>query len=938
MQSYNKNEKKKHNYQKTQYQLKTTYPFIKGIPPASNWSNHFTSLIFPGGKYLTYISNSFIIVLDLIKKNFSQILSSYKISPKEKPNIIILLNKEKFLSVISSGDIIIFGLNNEGNFVEEIKTNKCDKVCLNAKYGVFDNEQNLLILSNDDKIFVYYLHHEEIYSANKLYEILNVDGIEYFITDMLLIKIGTNNYLVVSNNIGNIIIYKYDTIKYEQILKINSQKKENIYNIIFDKSTNLLFSINKSGTLNIYEINLNQNIPVKYTNIISLSNKFNDKTINEFYLYFTISFIQENNSSYILITSNQGRIFLYDIKKNEYKEIAENPHKNSIYAILLNNEQNKIIFFSSDYKISLFDLKYKENKEPSIRFLTCINTIPSKIKLLKQCSNKIFFLYQIQHQLYINSYDIKKEINTLDTLQNKIRIKYNNKENSKFNYNLSLFKLIDEERLLLINKKNEIIIYNIENEEVEYNYLFLTNEEIIINILFEENILYILYKSGKIIIYNIITKKIEKYKISNEIDKGSLMHLKDNIIIIIIKENKSELVQFYLLKNYIYVKLNEIIVPNIFYSNHYIFSNFNFFYFYAFDDTLKIFYMNFIYQYEIVKEKDLKEINYETYLEIINNLQNSRLYLNEKNYEFSALLQRSDVNKNNLSITNIVINEYFNMICSFSDGSIMYYILDIDKKNQNNYIINKIIYKYLIKVNFLLINDAIFINNENNKTENNYSFVTTSAEQSLKIIDPSNCNILNINFKPNLKNKSNSFNIEQVNNNYIINKSFTNLFSNYFFTQSMKEAKIFSENFTLPDNINNTSMEVLIYSYFNSEDKNISCINKIIEYARNKNKNKKESLEYIDEVCDYFSKKEKNNNKLIFGKEKDDNDIIDDLIELYCYVECLLYVKYKNLGLNIFVQCLEKIKKSIYLKQIFQVTKIENIIQYYKANFNIICE
>ena len=936
MQSYNKNEKKKHNYQKTQYQLKTTYPFIKGIPPASNWSNHFTSLIFPGGKYLTYISNSFIIVLDLIKKNFSQILSSYKISPKEKPNIIILLNKEKFLSVISSGDIIIFGLNNEGNFVEEIKTNKCDKVCLNAKYGVFDNEQNLLILSNDDKIFVYYLHHEEIYSANKLYEILNVDGIEYFITDMLLIKMGTNNYLVVSNNIGNIIIYKYDTIKYEQILIINSNKKENIYNIIYNKIENLLVSINKSGTLNIYKLSLSNNNILEYNNIITLTNKFNDQSIKEFYLYFSISFIKENITSFILVTSNQGRIFLYNIKNNEFKEIAENPHKNSIYSILINNQNNQVIFISSDYKISLFDIKYKDISQPSLNFVNCINTIPSKTKLLKQYNNKIFYLYQIQHQLYINRYDIKKEINCLDSLQNKLKIKNNiNNENNLYNYNLTLCQLIGEERILLINKMNEIIIYNIENDEIEYNFLFLKNDDLIIDIIYNTDILYILYKSGKLIIYNIETKKIEKYKISNIIEKANLLYIQNNIILIIIKENKSEVVQFYIFKNFIFIKLKGLIVPNEYFSYIYKISNLNIFYFYASGDNLAINYINIFKQYEILKNVDCKEIKYEQYLEIIDKLKDSLKYLNEKKYVFDSIFQRNDVN---LRITNIAINENLNMICSFSDGSVMYYIINIDSKYPNNYIINKIIYKYLIKVNFLLINDAIFINNENNKTENNYSFVTTSAEQSLKIIDPSNCNILNINFKPNLKNKSNSFNIEQVNNNYIINKSFTNLFSNYFFTQSMKEAKIFSENFTLPDNINNTSMEVLIYSYFNSEDKNISCINKIIEYARNKNKNKKESLEYIDEVCDYFSKKEKNNNKLIFGKEKDDNDIIDDLIELYCYVECLLYVKYKNLGLNIFVQCLEKIKKSIYLKQIFQVTKIENIIQYYKANFNIICE
>ena len=94
------------NQNKNKPQLKTTYSFIKGIPSASNWSNHFTSLIFPGGKYLLYISNSFIIILDLIQKKFHQILSSNKIFPKDKPNIIMILNNERFLCVLNSGDLL----------------------------------------------------------------------------------------------------------------------------------------------------------------------------------------------------------------------------------------------------------------------------------------------------------------------------------------------------------------------------------------------------------------------------------------------------------------------------------------------------------------------------------------------------------------------------------------------------------------------------------------------------------------------------------------------------------------------------------------------------------------------------------------------------------------------------------------------------------------
>jgi hypothetical protein len=272
------------------------------------------------------------------------------------------------------------------------------------------------------------------------------------------------------------------------------------------------------------------------------------------------------------------------------------------------------------------------------------------------------------------------------------------------------------------------------------------------------------------------------------------------------------------------------------------------------------------------------------------------------------------------------------MICSFNDGAVMYYVLDIDTKNQNNYIINKIIYKYLIKVNFLSINDALFINNIDNISENNYYFATTSSEQSLKITDPSNCNILNINFKPNKSNIVSSKNL----NNSIINKSFTNLFSNLFFTQSIKEAKKFSENFSLPDNITTeTSIEVLIYSYFQEQEKNLCSVQKIIEYANNKIKIKKQNMQYIEEIFDFFSGKEKHNDKLIFGIEKDNDKIIDILIEFYCYVECLLFIKYKNLGLEVFINSLEKIKKSVYIKQLFQATKIEKIIQYYKDKFNI---
>jgi hypothetical protein len=282
----------------------------------------------------------------------------------------------------------------------------------------------------------------------------------------------------------------------------------------------------------------------------------------------------------------------------------------------------------------------------------------------------------------------------------------------------------------------------------------------------------------------------------------------------------------------------------------------------------------------------------------------------------------------------------------------MFYIIDIDKKVKYCHIINKITYKYLIKSHYLSIGNSIFLDNTDKNEEekevfNSTLFASTSSEQSIKIIDVSNCNILNLYFFPeeekakdiNKASINNIINNSQINsNNYVINKSFTNLFSNYFFTQSYKDAKKFSEIFNLTEDINNSSLEQLIFSYYvDNKEKNLSTIQKVIEYANEKNNNKKQHSLYTEKICDFFTNKENKKNseyKTIFEIEKDKNIIIQNLINGFCYVESLLYIKYMSFGLDEFIQCLEKIKKSIYSKQLFQVTKIEKIIQYYKNVFN----
>lgn len=959
------NDKNNYTY-KPQIQLKTLYPFIKGIPPSSNWSNHFTSIFFWNKKYLLYISNSFIVVINLEKKIFAQILSSNKITPKDKPNVLLGLNDEKFLTITNSGEIIIFYINNENNFIEDLSINKIHKIIKTVKCILYNKQLKVLILSNEVKIYIYYFEFEKGINIYKIYEIDNINNDEYMITDMIIIDSNDSNcYLFVCNNIGNIILYNIDRIKYSQIFVIRD-KKENIFNICYDSINNLLCSINKSGTLNIYKIIMDSenNEKIEYNKIITLNNKFNDQSINEFYLYFSISFLynKENNNNYILATSNQGRIFIYDIKNNDFKEIAENPHKNCIYSILLNYDLNQIIFFSSDYKISLFNLIYSKTFEPSLNFLYCINTIPSKTKIFNQINNKIYYLYQIQHSLFINSYNIKKDKNFLETLQNRIKIFNNknikniNKDNSRYNYNINLCHLINEEKILLVNKMNEVIIYNLESEIKENNFSFLSSDYLIIDIMLYENCLYILYKQGLIIIFNLFSEKIEKYKITNSIDKGYLTYIRNGFIVVAVNEEKTNIIKFFLIKNYFLIQLYNFNynITNNFFSHRIILPDDNFYYIYSDNDNLNIFYINIHKQMEILNDDiKFKDINHKEYLKIIDDLNESITSISKEKYIFNEIFLRNDVNKNNFKMTNMAFNEKNNnLICSFSDGSVMLYIIDIDKKVKYCHIINKITYKYLIKSHYLSIINSIFLDNtvkneEEEEVYNSTLFASTSSEQSIKIIDVSNCNLLNLYFFPEKEqtkgNNKTSINNKIINsqinlNNYVINKSFTNLFSNYFFTQSYKEAKKFSEIFNLTEDINNSSLEQLIFSYYvDNKEKNLLTIQKVIEYANEKNNNKKQHSLYIEKICDFFTNKENKKNseyKTIFEIEKDKNIIIQILINGFCYVESLLYIKYMSFGLEEFIQCLEKIKKSIYSKQLFQVTKIEKIIQYYKNVLN----
>ena len=107
----------------------------------------------------------------------------------------------------------MFYLNIENVFFEDLSANKLNKIIKKVKCGLYDKKQKILILSNEEKIYLYSFEYEIELSMYKLYEIDNVNNDEYIITDMILIKNNDNNeekyYFFVCNNIGNIILYNW---------------------------------------------------------------------------------------------------------------------------------------------------------------------------------------------------------------------------------------------------------------------------------------------------------------------------------------------------------------------------------------------------------------------------------------------------------------------------------------------------------------------------------------------------------------------------------------------------------------------------------------------------------------------------------------------------------------------------------------------------------
>ena len=866
--------------------LKTLYQHLKGIPPSPNWGNNYSSIIFKD-KYLIYISNSFIIVIDLENKVFSQILSSNSIENNDRLNVICSINEQIFI-ITNLGKLIIYQIINN-KFVEDLDCENKFNINFNLNVKCFDyiENNNIIYTSNNSNFEIYNLLNDSI---KKLISIPFKDD-----NSIMIIKHLIHNnkiYITLGLKNGSIEIFLIENSEsFQSILKIESKK-----NMIFslDYLNEILFSIDKNGTLKAYKIDFENK---QFEILFIEKDKYNDKSINERYLYFSIFCISNNK---IIISSNQGRIFIYNYETKENKEISENPHKSSIFSIKLIKKLNQICFISSDDLISFFS-------NDSFNFLYHINTISKKIKFISVNENIIYFLIQNhQENVYIYKYNYTKELNTLNTIKREIEEKNEIKE----------FKVYKNQILYLRTCLNKIYVYDFDNDKITFDNFLSDNEmKILYTSFFKDNI-YFIDEFGSLIKFNLNEQKTIKYNIIN--DEITIIY-KSKIIPLEFIENDINIIILYS-ENYIYIFL-----VSKFYSKNILKISFKFIPTLTLKDEELIHNIIDIF---IKEDKQLKIFSLNFSDLIINSPTNYNEYLNYKEYLDKYQPKILEENFSNFfpkNIINFKLGNNNKFLSCQSDGVINYYTYN-NERNEINLL-------YRIRTSFLITNNILFIDDN--------LFMVFSNELCLKIFSPNDCIILSVKI---LSDKKNGI----IEKELIINKSFIKLTSSILFQQSLQNSKKFSDSYKLENNLKDDE-ETYIFSYYNNGILNLDSSLKIIEKEKINLTNQNDNNNYLLYLYQYLmnlilikkNEKEKKINikniELIYEKNNMSNEkIINILLQNGNFIECLLYIKINNLGIDSFLMVLEKIKYFLYLKQsMFQVIKIQKIIESHKIFYNI---
>lgn len=888
---------------------KTLYKHIKGVPPSPVWGNRFTSLIH-NNKNLLYISNTNIICINLITKTFTQMLSSNLFSPKDKPSIIIEISNEICLIITEEGKFSHFEYNSnqysEMTSFNNTYINLGIKKCKCALYFQF---QSMLIASLFSFEKDNYLFFISVNNFSKTFEYNKICDIPYnniSITDM--IQINEKNFAMSLSN-SSIEIFQIDSAtSINKVLSITGITAM-IFNIAYCPNDNKLASIDKNGTVNIYELDLPQK---KYSLYRTQKNKYNDKSILEQFLFFSLCAMEKS----FIISSNSGRLFIYDYQKDTIEELSENPHTSSIYNIIKYN--NFLCFVSSDHVISIYN-------SINLNFLFDVKTICYSPKAL--CVNKeekkLVIGCQMDNQVYLYEYWLNKNRNDLYTKIKQIKLDNDNDRLIQIKYDYH------NQHYALLSSKY-IIVFDFDNENLVYKKQF-KGEMRGMSFMVYQGKIYIGMNKGNVMIINYAVNKDNIVSISNQMSMLNQYVIINNqsmsefLFSIIEFETKASL---WIFNQLVSLKLIDFDIS----------SNQKFIYDYesANENTIIIYYVNNKTSLNIVQLTLSKEIfeffslsteNYEKYLSSLEKIKeeiNHKFIIQTKLYESISCTE----------ITNIKYNKPNYLIASLGDGVINVYTINNNKT---------LILLHQIKAHFSLINSLELITTD--KEPGKYQIISISNDHSCKLWNCNECLLLNIHF-----NSSDS--LPSKSNDKFIPNYFTRITSLVLFQQTLLNSKLFvseiekymnkvneasllssiKENKIIFEDNTNSILEIMLFFYFKDEKLNLISVYSLIMYEYNAQNKEKSNINKIQAHFNVLLKKIKEKIKIeLFEKIEeetiDNRNYLNELIQNKCYIESLLYCKAFNLGIDTYVLCIENIKRNIYSKQLFQVTKLQKVIE-----------